>query len=147
MIETPTSRPTALSFRQRLTVIALAVGLSVPMVVAAVLKPNAQGMGTHQQLGLPPCTVRVLFDRPCPSCGMTTSWANLLRGRVIGALRANVGGTMLGVLALAGIPYLAVCGIRGRWSGWIPKTTVLIWIASAVVLATLIQWGLRLAAG
>ena len=35
-------------------------------------------MGTHQQLGLPPCNFVTLTGYPCPACGMTTSFALLV---------------------------------------------------------------------
>lgn len=128
-------------------VIVLALGLLALLVVAAFVKPDPRGSGTHRQFGLPPCTFRVLFGTPCPSCGMTTSWSHVVRGQLIGAWRANVGGTLLGILAMAGTPWLLVSAVRGRWLGWVPNTAVLAWVASAVVLATLIHWGIRLAIG
>jgi len=145
--ETKDDRPAALSSGERWTSISLALGLSGLLGVAAMLHPQADGLGTHQQLGLPPCTVRVLFGRPCPSCGMTTSWAHLVRGNVSEALRANVGGTLLGVLAMAGIPYLAGSAARGRWWGFEPTAAIVIYVSTAVVSITLLQWGWRLAAG
>lgn len=78
---------------------------------------------------------------------MTTAWANLVRGNVIAALRANVGGTLLAVLAMVGIPYLTVSAVRGRWWGFEPHVAIVIYLTAAVVSVTLLQWGLRLAAG
>ena len=125
----------------------LALGLLALLAVAAFLKPDPRGLGTHQQFGLPPCTFRFFFGRPCPSCGMTTSWAHLVRGQLIGALRASVGGTLLGALAVVGVPWLVVSAARGRWLGWGPNGTTVGWVASAILLVTLIDWGIRLAAG
>jgi hypothetical protein len=51
------------------------VGL-VPLSLARMLTPAAEGMGTHRQLGLPPCTFLYLLGVPCPFCGMTTSWSH-----------------------------------------------------------------------
>ena len=78
---------------------------------------------------------------------MTTSWAHLVRGQLIGALRASVGGTLLGALAVVGVPWLVVSAARGRWLGWAPNGTTVGWVASAILLVTLIDWGIRLAAG
>ena len=57
--------------------------------VAYRLEPDPRGFGTHQRLGLPPCTIRTVFGVPCPSCGMTTSFANLAKGHFVHAARAN----------------------------------------------------------
>src|SRR5689334_8800203 len=50
-------------------------------------------MATHTQLGIPPCSFVVLTGKPCPACGMTTSFALLVRGDVAASLRANWAGT------------------------------------------------------
>jgi hypothetical protein len=63
-------------------------------IIAFRLAPDPQGHGTHQQLGLPPCTSVIAFDRPCPACGMTTSWAHTVRGQFVGAFIANPLGSL-----------------------------------------------------
>lgn len=59
------------------------------ILAAFVLRPSPRGHGTHTQLGLPPCPSILLFGRPCPGCGLTTSWARLLHGDVAGAFAAH----------------------------------------------------------
>jgi len=147
VVETGRFRQIPLSGRDRLTASVLALGLLALLAVAAFLKPDPRGLGTHQQFGLPPCTFRFFLGRPCPSCGMTTSWAHLVRGQLIGALRASVGGTLLGALAVLSVPWLVVSAAWGRWLGWAPNGTTVGWVASAILLVTLIDWGIRLAAG
>jgi hypothetical protein len=44
------------------------------------LRPDTHGHGTHQQLGLSPCPSVLFFSRPCPGCGLTTSWTAFLHG-------------------------------------------------------------------
>jgi hypothetical protein len=95
-------------------------------------------------LGLPPCTFRVVFGQRCPVCGMTTSWARLVRGELIEALRANLGGTLLGLLDMLAAPWLLLSAARGRWLGWTPNSTAAAWIATSIMLVTLIDWGVRL---
>jgi hypothetical protein len=136
-----------LSVHDRVVSAAVAVGLLFFLGLAARLEPARDGMGTHQQLGLQPCTFRVLFGRPCPSCGMTTSWAYLVRGRVPSALRANVGGTLLAAAAAVAAPWLLMSAIRGRWFGWTPTCVVAARATVALVLIVLVDWSIRLAVG
>jgi hypothetical protein len=87
-----------------LTVGGLLVGV---FGTAAYLNPyNADGtprrMATHTQLGLPECNFVSMTGKPCPSCGMTTSFALLAHGDVRGSLNANWAGTVLAV-AWAGL--------------------------------------------
>ena len=64
--------------------------------LAYALEPDPRGFGTHQSLGLPPCTFRALFGIPCPSCGMTTSFSHFMHGNLWQAFRANAGGGAVG---------------------------------------------------
>ena len=65
------------------------------VAVALWLRPEAQGHGTHEQLGLPPCPSVLLFDRPCPACGLTTSWTALIHGDLGASLAAHPLGPLL----------------------------------------------------
>jgi hypothetical protein len=83
----------------------LGIGLTLVAVFATALwlNPyNADGsprsMATHTTLGLPPCNFVELTGKPCPSCGMTTSFALLVRGDVGNSLNANWAGTTLAVI-------------------------------------------------
>lgn len=145
--ETSESKRFVLSGRKRLAVSLLALGLLAPLGVAAMLHPDGRGFGTHQQLGLPPCTFRVLFGRRCPSCGMTTSWAYLVRGKIVQAAAANVGGTLLGVITAVAAIWLLANGLWGRWLGLVPNATLLAWLLAGVAAVTLVDWVIRLALG
>jgi hypothetical protein len=125
----------------------LALALTVPLAVACYLKPDPLNRGTHEQLGLPPCSVVVLFGHRCPACGMTTAWTHLVRGRWVAAFRANVGGALLGILDLIAVPWLLFSSARGRWLGWVPDTTVLAWVIGAIMAVTLVDWAVRLMTG
>src|SRR5687767_5754572 len=59
------------------------------------LSPSPHGHGTHQQLGLPPCPSVLLFDKPCPGCGLTTSWTATIHGRLTEAFQAHPLGPIL----------------------------------------------------
>jgi hypothetical protein len=114
------------------------------LITAACLTPSAKGLGTHQQLGLPPCTIVQWYGVRCPSCGMTTSWSHLTKGRVFTAFRSNAGGALLGLAAMACGPWLIVSGVRGRWTLAEPRELTVMVIGVSIIVVTLIDWTLRL---
>ena len=129
-------------------VIVVAGGLLLALLLtAAWLTPSPRGMGTHQQLGLPPCTLVQFLGIRCPSCGMTTSWAHLVRGHAWAAFRANAGGALLGVAAVVCGPWLVVSGIRGRWCGGPPNEWLTLLVGFTIMGVTLIDWAVRLSLG
>ena len=69
------------------------------LVVAAVLRPDPSGMGTHEQLGLPPCSFKSVFDLPCPTCGMTTAFTNAAHASPAAAFKGQPFGAFLALLA------------------------------------------------
>ena len=51
---------------RRFTAFFVGVGATLILGVAAWLSPSTDGIGTHQQLGLPQCGWIVAADLPCP---------------------------------------------------------------------------------
>ncbi len=87
---------------------------AVLTTIGAFLKPDSSGHGTHQQLGLPPCPSVLLFDRPCPGCGLTTSWTALIHGNVQLAFHVHPLGPPLYALFTISA-FLALFGwVKGR---------------------------------
>lgn len=133
------------AFRQnliRMAALAIAGALIVGLVLAAQLKPNENGLGTHQQLGLPPCTARVLFGIRCPSCGMTTSWAHLMNGDFLASGQANLGGLLLGIYSIVTI---IVCMLAVR-TGRKPAENTQRWAAwglISIAVVTMAEWIIR----
>lgn len=78
------------------------------------LHPDPSGHGTHTQLGLPPCPSALLFDRPCPGCGLTTSFTALLHGQFGLAFHAHP----LGPFLYLGLTAWALLGFYGFFRGW-----------------------------
>jgi hypothetical protein len=134
----------SLPWYTRLVLVVAAMGLAVLLALAAYLHPSERGFGTHQQLGLPPCSFRMWFGFRCPSCGMTTAWSQMMHGRPIRAVRANTAGAMLCVVALVAVPYLFVSGARGRWIARPPGEFSLAVGATAFVAVALLEWLVRL---
>ena len=71
-------------------------------------------MATHTQLGLPPCNFVTLTGKPCPSCGMTTSFALLVRGDVAASARANWVGSVICLMWAAALVWATASGVRGK---------------------------------
>jgi hypothetical protein len=138
------SEQNEISGQLRIVLGAIGLGLVFLLAVAAVLKPSPFLIGTHQQLGLPPCSFLILFGIPCPTCGMTTAWAYLMRGELLRAFQANSGGVLLAGLDMTAAPWLVISAVRGRWLGWKPNGRVVAWVSTVILTITLVQWVFRL---
>lgn len=106
----------------RLGLVAVALALAGVFAAAWVINPyDADGtprrMATHTQLGLTPCNFVTWTGRPCPSCGMSTSFALLVRGDVGASLRANWVGTLLAATWAAVLVWSVLSGVAGRLLG------------------------------
>jgi|LakMenE18May11ns_1017448.scaffolds.fasta_scaffold9947045_3 hypothetical protein len=136
--------PAKLSPNLRWACFASGIALLSLLAVARYLTPSPSGQGTHQQLGLPACTTMVLWDLPCPACGMTTSWAWAARGQFILAAQANSGGLLLAIIAMAYLPascYFSLHGMatRGQWFSSVLATSLVTAIA-----VTVLHWLLKI---
>ncbi len=132
-----------LSWRLRAIALLASVSLVVLLVTARRLEPDQAGYGTHQQLGLAPCASLLIWDARCPACGMTTSWAWMVRGRFVEAVQANAGGAMLAIIAMVAVPascYFCFVGraSRGEW-----YSLGLAAVLASSLAAASIQWWLR----
>lgn len=110
--------------RLRLAGAALAAACASVLALAWWLSPSPAGYGTHEQLGMLPCSFLVKTGYPCPSCGMTTAVAAAVHGRVMESLRAQPFGVVLAgflaLLAAAGAAQAltgraALAALRVRW--------------------------------
>jgi hypothetical protein len=115
--------------------------------LARSVEPDPRGYGTHQRLGLPPCTFRALFNLPCPSCGMTTSFAHLTRGHLAEAIEANAGGALLALVCAAQIPWCWWSVCRGRLVGVSQPTTGILTVLLAVSGVSALNWLVQLISG
>ncbi len=131
----------------RILLVVCALALVVVLVVARRLDPDPRGFGTHTQLGLPPCAFMVSTGRPCPTCGMTTSFAWFARGNLGNSWRANPAGSLLAPVCLALVPWLLAASVRGRPSPFASWELPLVGLAVAVVALTVFFWTLRMTLG
>lgn len=140
----PLRAPSRATGKDRLAAGAVAAGCLALLSVAAWLTPAAAGFGTHEQLGMLPCTWATVLGKPCPTCGMTTSFAYAANGDMLGAFTAQPFGALLALLAAMtfwGSLHVAITGSTvGRFAGLLLRPRVL-WIAGALLLAA---WGYKL---
>jgi hypothetical protein len=83
--------------------------------LAASLTPDPRGHGTHEKLGLAPCGFRWATGYPCPTCGMTTAFAEMAQLRPVRAFVHQPFGAVLFlglVAATCGWLYTAATGRR-----------------------------------
>jgi hypothetical protein len=96
--------------------------------------------GTHQQLGLPPCGFLRMTGKPCPSCGMTTSFSLTMHGDLANAAQANWVGVVLVGYGMLLVPWAAVSAWRGRYL-WVRSLEWLVmWSVSAFLVLILSRW-------
>ncbi len=99
--------------------VGLALGWVAVFGVALWLNPyepdgTPRRLQTHTQLGLEPCAFYLLTKKPCPACGMTTSFALLMRGDLLNSLHANAVGTGLAFFGLVMLPWSLASVYYGR---------------------------------
>lgn len=129
-----------LNFRERLFLGLIGCSLLSLFVIASCLTPDRQGYGTHQQLGLPPCSIRTLFEIPCPTCGMTTSFAHFVRGDLVGACRVNPAGLLVACACFLLIPWSLAGVIRARLLWVSAPIEAALTLLSLLVGVSLLTW-------
>lgn len=79
----------------------VSLGALALLGTAAGLTPSPTGAGTHLQLGLFPCGWLIAFDKPCPTCGMTTAFAYAAHARLPQAFLSQPMGAILALATSA----------------------------------------------
>jgi hypothetical protein len=112
--------------------------------LSVYLKPSSRGFGTHEQLGLAPCSFNQFVDLPCPSCGMTTSFSHFVRGQWLRSLQASTTAFVLALVCAAMIPW-CLTSIRNKhlWKVDRPDTALLFLMGCLYVVAG-VEWVVRL---
>jgi len=131
----------------RLLLVAWGVFLLAGFSLAVSLAPNPAGFGTHQQLGLPPCSFQTMLGIPCPSCGMTTSFSHFVRGQWVSAAAANVGGLLLAIVSTVMVPWSFWSAARGEMVGIRDPDSWLAWGIGLLTVATLLNWFIEVLVG
>lgn len=112
--------------------------------LSVCLTPSSRGFGTHEQLGLAPCSFKQLVNLPCPSCGMTTSFTHFVRGQWLRSLQASTTAFVLALVCAAMIPWcLASLRNKHLWKVDRPDTALL-FLMGFLYLVAGVEWVVRL---
>jgi hypothetical protein len=135
------------SENDRLAYLVIAITIAVVLVTARLLSPAPSGIGTHEQLGLPPCIFHILTGHGCPGCGLTTAFAYMAQGDVSSALQANPTGVVLFAFALLGGAASVYLIYRPRPANDLFQTWIVQGLALGILLGSILIWIVRLAMG
>ena len=100
--------------RIRLLAAAVSLGCWVVLGMSMWLKPDPRGIGTHEQFGLPPCSLVQTAGIPCPTCGMTTAFAYTVRGRWVAAFLSQPFAFVLAVATMLAALLCAEMVLSGK---------------------------------
>ena len=117
------------------------------LIAASQLQPDSAGFGSHQQLGLPPCSLLVVVGYPCPTCGMTTAFTHAVRGQLVSAFHAQPAGLALAIGTVAAASLALSTLLTGRvWAvNWYRVSPT--WVVFGVVLLVIGGWVYKLVIG
>ena len=128
----------------RVAWLVLLVTALVVLGLSRALSPSPSGVGTHEQLGLPPCGLLLWLGLPCPACGLTTAFAHLAHFELEASLAANPIGLPLFLATLLFVPLAAHALWRGRTLLFVIDATEADKWSLRFVIAALLVWGARL---
>jgi len=138
---------TARPGRARIIATLFALGCIALLALAAWMVPDPSGVGTHRQLGLPPCSSVMLFGRPCPTCGMTTAFAHTVRGHFLQAVHAQPAGFLLAIATAVGAGLAFSVALTGRmwYVNWYRLSPVKLTVG--VIVIVIGSWAYKLVFG
>jgi hypothetical protein len=120
------------------------------VLLGLLLEPDPRGYGTHEKLGMRPCMPMVLWNVPCPGCGVTTSVTHAMNGDLLGSLRVQPFGLVVLLVVLLSFGWALVGQFRGRdlwnelralrWSRWMTVLGVLMALAWVYKTAVVRAW-------
>lgn len=119
---------------------------ALTLATAVWLKPSPAGHGTHEALGLPPCGFILRSGLPCPTCGMTTSFAHAVRGRFISAFVVQPAGFAFAILTVVLMFSAGSIAITGH-TYFVDWDSVSVRLMTALAAIILFGWVFKLAHG
>lgn len=137
-----------LTWKGRVLAAALLAASAGVFALAAHLKPDSRGYGTHQQLGMGACGLLLRTGYPCPTCGMTTAFSFAVRGQLVRAFWAQPAGLLLAMANLAVAAGAAWTLITGRLPRFVERWDCAPhWLFWGLLLVLLGGWAFKLLFG
>lgn len=136
-IYSPRLAKTVVSPAGRLLALLLSLSCLGLLATAAQLPPSPTGMGTHTQLGLAECQFAQRTGIPCPTCGMTTSFAWFIRGNLAASFYVQPMGALLAVLTAGAFWAGLYVALTGR-----PIHRLIRFLPGRYYVALLLSWAL-----
>lgn len=115
------------------------------MMEAARAEPDVRGFGTHESLGMRPCGYLEATGHPCPSCGMTTAFANMIRVRPIASFRASPAGALLCLLTMAAPGWFLHALLTGQPAFRFLLHRRAAWILPGLAIVVGLSWAYKVA--
>lgn len=126
-----------------LAVSGLAAGV---LITGRLLQPSPGRVGTHLQLGLPPCFFLHFTGMPCPSCGLTTSVSHAARLDFYDAMITQPFGLIVFLAAFAIIPLSLMLILRRIPSSKLRSFRGRLFYIYALIALFLLSWIYKIAA-
>jgi len=128
---------------ERILQVAVAGVCAAALVLGVILTPSRMGTGTHTVFGLPPCGMLLMTGRPCPTCGVTTSYVLAAHGRFYDSLVNQPFGLAVFLGVVAGL--VGAIGSLATGRSWWPlaRPSIVISAASAMLALLLASWAYK----
>lgn len=117
-----------LSRGERVILALVGLGFLVLVLFARHLTPDPRGLGTHEQLGFPPCATSLFLGVPCPFCGMTTAFSLMAHGRPVAAFEVQPAGAFIFLVCIAGFFLSLGFAVAGRWPSYLLQNRYVAWL-------------------
>ena len=144
LIYSPLSPRVRVSLLGRLFAAGVSLLCLAAFVTAARVTPNPDGLGTHTQLGFGACSFQQVTGIPCPSCGMTTSWAWFVRGNLLASLWVQPMGTLLAFITTIIFWAGAYIAWTGRAAHHLLRYVPAGYIVRSLVVLALLAWAWKI---
>ena len=85
----------------------------------------------------------VVFTNQCPTCGMTTAWAYLMRERGLRRAERMRAGRRWECWRWRPPPACLAPRFAARWLAAVPSERAAVWVSAIVLLVTMTDWAIR----